>query len=176
MTAKYTLRDFTKIIVAAEKREDEEKIFNQLKGLAGRKLLCPIFDYYGPKGALLFAESEIYRARILLAAIDVGIASSDLAYLDAHINNETGLSLGPAIESLTDGNTDWLVELTRIRTPERGLETSVRWLRNDYGGEGRVDPSARNSFSLGGPIEAVLYIRFTGICKAIWDEFRKADR
>jgi hypothetical protein len=184
MTTTYTLRDFTKIICAAEMHRDEMKLFNQMKGLAARGLMSPIEGYYGPKGALLFPEAEIYRARMLLAAVDVGVSSKDLALLDAHMRANTTrptlpigenftASLDAAITSLPKEDSHWVLEVLRIRSRDTGnIKSSVSWIVN---GDrlGRADVFNPDVESLEGPTEAILSIPFNPIARAIWLEIRK---
>ncbi|NOX41571.1 MAG: hypothetical protein GXP05_13995 [Alphaproteobacteria bacterium] len=148
--------------------------------------MTPIEDFYGSKGALLFPEAEIYRARLLLAALDMGVASDALAKVDASMRANTvrptpsgnfTANLDTAIESLSDGNADWHLEFTRMRSRDDGeVKFSVGWIVNgDRLGRAdtlRPEPGTIVE-SLTGPIEAVLILPFNHIARAIWREFRE---
>jgi hypothetical protein len=182
----FNLRDFTTIIVTAEGRPDEDKLFNQLKGLSARKLMKPL-EHYGPKGALLFPENEIYRARLLLAALDLGVSSDNLTALDSAMRSENieAMVMGGHIYRGLDhaiagieSDERWVLELIRLRSHETGeIENSVYWIKNGMRPMDRVDvlnPPEDFYGYVTGPVEAVLSIPFSTIAKPIWQQFRKA--
>jgi hypothetical protein len=182
----FNLRDFTTIIAKAEKRPDNERLFNQLKGLAARKLLNPL-EHYGPKGALLFLEREIYRARLLLAALDLGVSSENLAALDSAMRSESieplvagghvYRGLDHAVAGL-ESNERWTLELIRLRSHETGeIVNSIYWIKNGMRPHDCPDvlnPPEDFYGYMTGPVEAVLSIPFSLIAKPIWQQFRKA--
>lgn len=182
----FSIRDFTDVISEAERRPDSEKLFNQIKGLAARKLLSPL-PHFGPKGALLFAESEIYRARVLLAAVDLGVSSDRLANFDAAMRAEEVEQppFGPAVHrSLSDAigglsrAEDWVLQLVRIRSLDDGeIMDSISWIVN---GAAPVDDFNVRSTDewpdfATGQIEAVLLIPFSRLVRSIFDLLRHAE-
>lgn len=134
----YTLRDISGLIADCESRP-EEPIFNQLKGLAGRSILAPVADRYGKKGALLFPQGEVYRARMLLAALDIGFASEKIAKFDAQLRFDRRVlnpisgehyspSLKAAIADLTaEKRVMWVFEVGRGRV-EGEMDFSGHWI------------------------------------------------
>ncbi|TCM85174.1 hypothetical protein [Rhodovulum steppense] len=160
----YTLRDFTTVISETEKRPNTEKVFNQLKGLAARGLMRPLPDRYGPKGALLFTASELFRARVLMAAIDMGLSSENLAKLGSDLDDKALMER--AITDLSAAQPSlWLIEISWIRVPEQeSAGVYGNWLRDEVRmRRGAADPLAPDTVSVSGTIEGALYIRFTSI-------------
>lgn len=159
----YSLRDFTTVISETEKRPNPEKVFNQLKGLAARGLIHPLPDRYGPKGALLFAATELFRARVLMAAIDMGLSSENLAKLGSDLDDKD--LMARAITDLSAAQpSQWLIEISWTRVPEKeGAAFYGNWLRDGVRLRPGSDPLASDTVSVSGIIEGALSIRFTSI-------------
>jgi hypothetical protein len=157
--SKFTLRDFTDIILRAEGRKSPEKLFNQIKGLAARRLITPFEDQYGQKGALLFSERECYRARLLIAALDFGVCSDDLTEV-ASIDMDAAVGAVTAMES-----EDWFLEIIRVRSLAMDqIVNSTRWVK---GSCGLQSPDVNQSL-----IEAVLVICFTKTARLIFNQIK----
>ncbi|WP_151719330.1 hypothetical protein [Gemmobacter serpentinus] len=176
---RYTLRDISDLIATVEKRP-EEPIFNQLKGLAGRGILQPIPDHYGKKGALLFPEKEVYRARMLLAALDRNLASGELAKFDAQMRFEAqdvaaiysfdaaASDLLAAYESPEKART-WVFEVGYVRI-DGVLGFSGHWIVNNR--RRAVDPDwteLRHGF------EGVTTFPFTNLLAPIMGAIRRSE-
>lgn len=176
----YTLRDMSGLIASCEQRP-EEPIFNQLKGLAGRNILTPVADHYGRKGALLFLQDEVFRARMLLAALDNGFASEKLAKFDAQMRFEpraidviTGLHISPsfnaAISDLTaERPVMWVFEVGRVRI-EGELGFSGHWIADGQRVGMIPDWSEpRHGF------EGVTTFAFTNLCASLHGAMKVED-
>lgn len=168
----YKLREFSAIIAQADDRP-EDKVFLQLKGLAGRGLLDPLKGLYGPKGALLFAEDELYRAAVLLAAVDMGIEAENMAKLNAHMRD----GFGEALASVKGGRPElWVLEVVRIVEFGTGNpEIYVNWIRGGVRqGSLAVDPLSPDAESLG-RIRGVWLIPASVLIAPLWAEMQKAE-
>ena len=182
-----TLRDMASIIAKAETRP-EEKVFNQLKGLAGRNILSALPDFYGKKGALLFRPKEIYRARMLLAALDNGFAADALATFDAQLRSESRevfangthveRSLEKAVAALGDENQAWQFQVGQQRINGK-LAYSGHWTINGRHSEATHDwlsqPPEGYEFDYAGSLESVVTLMFTNICRPIFDEVARRE-
>lgn len=176
----YTLRDMSNLIATCEQRA-EEPVFNQLKGLAGRNILTPIADHYGKKGALLFPRDEVFRARMLLAALDNGFASEKLAKFDAQMRFEpsvhdvtNGRHLSPSFNAaLADLTAEypvmWVFEVGRVRI-EGELGFSGYWIA-DGKRIGKIPDwsEPRHGF------EGVTTFAFTNLCAALHGAMKAED-
>jgi len=182
-----TLRNMSHIIAASEKRA-EEKIFNQLKGLAGRGILSPVPGNYGKKGALLFPQQEIYRARTLLAALDNGFAADALTQFDAQMRRESReiypdgkhveRSLDHAISALEAGTKNWIFQVGQLRI-DGELEFSGHWAvdgRHGSAPDWLGQPPEGYEYSYAGSFEAVTSIMFTNVCLPIFNEIKRRDK
>ena len=164
---KFTLRDFASIIVEVEGRPNAEKVFNQLKGLSARGLMHPIPDHYGVKGALLFPKIELFWARILMAAIDMGLSSDNLAKLAQDLTEKNVLQ--SALDDLAKPDHDnWLIEISWIRIPgEESASVYGNWVRGNHRFRPGANPLDADSYTVTGAIEGALSIRFGAIALPI---------
>ncbi|AWD21108.1 hypothetical protein [Fuscovulum blasticum] len=182
-----TLRDMANIIATSEKRA-EEKVFNQLKGLAGRNILTAVPDIYGKKGALLFPQEEIYRARMLLAALDNGFAAEALAKFDSQMRSESRESyadgkhvergLHHAIAALAVGTDKWVFQIGQLRV-DGELDFSGHWAINGRHGSAPdwlAPPPDGFEYDCAGSFEAVSTIMFTNICQPIFAEIERREK
>lgn len=185
-----TLRDMANIIATAEKRA-EERIFNQLKGLSGRNVLSAFPNRYGKKGALLFRQDEIYRARMLLAALDNGFAADALVKMDAQMCAETtwtypdgtlvSRGLTQAVESLRkDKPSFWVFEVAQMRMDDGEIDFSGRWVVNGNRFPSQINwleiPPDGLIFDFAGTLEAVTSFTFSYLCRPIFDEIERRKR
>lgn len=169
----YTIRGFSNHIAQAHNRR-EDKVFLQLKGLAGRGMLESYEGFYGPKGALLFPEDELYRAAVLLAAVNSGIESENMKKLAAHMRD----GFNAALDAAKTGASDvWILEIARIlefETDTPGIY--VNWIKNGRRlGTDPVDPLSPDTMSLGGNICGVLQIPVSVLIVPLWREMQKAE-
>lgn len=184
-----TLRDMASIIAKAENRP-EEKVFNQLKGLAGRNILTAVPDIYGKKGALLFPQDKIYRARMLLAALDNGFAADALAKLDAQMRATSthtypagapiSRNLSQAVNSLdADKPSFWVFEVAQMRMDDGEVDFSGHWVVNGNRFPAHHDwlqiPEEGNVFDFAGTLEAVTSFTFTYLCRPIFNEVKRRN-
>lgn len=173
MTPTYSLRDFAERIATAEGFSlPADRLFLQLKGLAGRGLLTPE-EFYGPRGARLYLEGEAYKARLLLAAIDAGFEATNLDRIASAIE-EYLLALGSALA--LQPAPECRLEVSVIRqapSGEQGVFPSWR-IGGEHRGPG-ADPLAAgdDAFSVAGTLESIVIIRASAILLPLFKEFRK---
>lgn len=161
-----TLSELATRICEAEHRDDTPRLANQLRGMADRGVLTPIVETRAPKAAKRFPEIELYRARILLAAVNAGTESGNLAKVNAHMARQ----LPGAIEAARAGESaNWVLEITRI----------VQWLTGDLGlyigwmvdgrrlGMLEADPMAPDTESFGGTIESAVQIPVSSLIRRL---------
>jgi hypothetical protein len=179
-----TLRYMSDTIAKSEKRP-EEKIFNQLKGLAARDILASVPDLYGKKGALMFPRDEIYRARMLIAALDNGFSADVLAKLDAqmlatstylHPDSSETRSLTQAVESLSaDQPAFWVFEVAQLRMESGEIDFSGRWVVN--GNRFATHPDwltiQDDGSAFAGMLEVVTFFAFSYLCRPIFNEIER---
>lgn len=181
-----TLRDMASIIATSEKRA-EERIFNQLKGLAGRNILDAVPNIYGKKGALLFRPDEIYRARMLLAALDNGFAADVLAKLDAQMRATStytypesapvSRNLSEAVKSLSESKPSfWVFEVAQMRMDDGEVGFSGRWVVNGNRFPSHSDWLEVPEEGFAGTLEAVTSFTFTYLCRPLFDPIIKLVR
>lgn len=178
MPGPYTLREISAAIAKAEKRPDEERIFQQLKGAAARGLMKYV-DTYGPKGAMRFDLEEVAKARMILRAVDSGMTSTVLATFVNDLRIETRKSLpgGDLTLSLAEavrciGDADWSLQVVVTRgvvgEDDAGeLQHSVTWLMNGQRFND-TDPLDPQSVIPGKTIEEVRFIRFSALVLPIF--------
>ena len=166
----YTLRAIADLFAAVDHHHDADRIHLQLRGLSARGLLTHIPDSYGPKGALKFNEIEVYRARVLIAAVDLGITKADLGKLKSQLDGAGFRSLKFAVAALGEAQW-WVFEIARIREYGAGaLNVACFWVVNgDRDGRAPplAPPSEHDVYSMGGTIEAVVGIPFTALARPI---------
>lgn len=179
----FTLRDLSAAIATAEKRPDEERIFQQLKGASARGLLTHQ-DTHGPKGALRFDLVEAAKARVILRALDSGVAGEQLQQFVDDLRVETRkalpnglhvtLSLSEAVATVNEVH--WMIEVVQTRATETDEESeagepdqSVLWLRDGVR-FGAIDPLDPAASILGKVIEEVRHIPFSALVRPIFAE------
>ena len=173
--SKLALRDFVAPVCAVEPFRDPKQLLIQLKGLSDRKFLQPIPEIYGRRGALLFDESEAYRALTLVTALELGILSDELRDVNRYLGSSP-FDFANAASALTDG-LQIQIEFARIRDLDDGrVLNSACWIVDgQYTNSLRSNPLSTESFSLGGPILGVTYLKFSELCRPLFDEFRRKE-
>lgn len=78
--SEFKVSDIAEVICRAEGRTDLEKVYNQLRSLAAKRLISKpgAKEVYGPHGALLYGADSVFRARILLSLVDLGFEAERL--------------------------------------------------------------------------------------------------
>jgi hypothetical protein len=185
MTEVYTLKEISEAIAKAENRKDKDKIFQQLRGAANRKLLKET-DTYGPKGALRFALDEVASARILLRALDSGLSGAQLEqFADVFRSMESErrvlfpngsqkcLSHSQAVETVDQGN--WEVEIVELRDNSTGEPKQAgSWLFNGNR-FGAADPLDPQNGVPGMTIEEVRRIPFSVLVSPVFAALQDKD-
>ena len=168
MSGQFFIRQIARLFAEADKHSDEDRIHLQLRALAGKGLLSPIPNLYGPKGALYYPEREVYRARLLIAAVDLGIAGQNLIKLDSALSHRLDDAIRGAAASI-----DWRFEIVFIRLVGSGeIGVNCGWIANGNRFGRESDPLALQDAgfavdSLAGSIETVTIILFSRLARPV---------
>lgn len=183
MTSLLTMNEIADLIATAENRPDRVRIGQQVRGLHQRGLI-KASDTGGPKGAWRFTLLEACAARLLLVAVDNGLAGEEVNQFNGPMRFQarrvvpTGghytLALENVVEQIIEdvatppenGPRNWVFEVVRSRDLETGsLQVSGSWTRHDAGRPvnrfDRPDPMALNTGVLSATLESCLQIRVT---------------
>ena len=160
---------------------DRDVLRNQVRGLRDRGLLKALA---APGGVDRFAPTEVYVARLLIAAIDGGVSGDSLHRLESEIRRgrtavfpDTGnfeINLDANLKRIADGE-NWIIECARSRDPEAGSPRfSALWVRiqedsrrNRFGPH-HHDPHNPTAVTVDGSrIESVLTINASALLRPL---------
>jgi hypothetical protein len=173
-----TLSDMAQRIAAAHKRPDTDRLHRQLRNLAGAgRVKAQVSP--GATRAQLFADSEIYPAAILAAALDAGFSGQDIETIDSTLRhgrrtaavlslNTADINLSVNLERIAAGE-DWRLEIASVRNAFGELMASSDWVMVRPDGRFHVPERGAAGRMHDPDVVAVTYINVTALVRPLLD-------